>query len=93
MTVASDVFYTVLVIIIIIIFNIEDFMRLSKSISNQFIQNKSGMTFTLVALLFFATRLSIIQIILLYLLYITIYTLIFFKIKKYKEERDKEENE
>lgn len=94
----GQVIFSIIIVILLILANVKDFVYLLKGYTNEYIQYKSGMLYTLLGLLYFVPKLNnlekklnIIQIVLLYGAYITIYTLIFFKIKKYKEDRRKDE--
>ena len=84
---------SIIVVLLLILANVKDFVRLYNGATNQYIQANSGMLYTLVGLFWFVMESNNwkLQIILLYGAYITIYTLIFFKIKKYKEDRRKDE--
>ena len=88
---------TVIILIIIILANIKDFVYLLKGYTNEYIQSKSGMLYSLVALCWFILDIdksqAIMTILIIYGIYITVYTIIFFEIKKYKEEREKEKDE
>lgn len=87
----------IIVLILIILANVKDFIRLYKDATDEYIQANSGMLYSLVGLLWFVMELDkkylFLSIFILYAVYITIYTVIYFKIKKYKENRNKEENE
>ena len=86
---------SIIVVLLLILANVKDFVRLYNGATNQYIQANSGMLYTLVGLFWFVMESNNwkLQIILLYGAYITIYTLIFFKIKKYKEDRRNDEEE
>lgn len=86
---------SIIVVLLLILANVKDFVRLYNGATNQYIQANSGMLYTLVGLFWFVMESNNwkLQIIILYGVYITIYTLIFFKIKKYKEDIRKDEEE
>lgn len=94
---AGKIISSIIVLTIITLANIKDFARLIKGATDEYVQANSGMLYSLVALLWFVLGLDrkniFVAIILIYGIYLTIYTLIFFEIKKYKKERDKEEDE
>ena len=87
----------IIVLILIILANVKDFVRLFKGAANEYLQANSGMLYSLVGLLWFVMDVDkkylFISIFILWGVYIATYTWIFFKIKKYKEERDKEDVE
>lgn len=94
---AGKIIGTVIILIIIILANVKDFVRLIKGATDEYIQANSGMLYSLIALLWFVfdvdKKYIFITIFIVYGIYLTIYTLIFFEIKKYKKERENDENE
>ncbi|MBR1599103.1 MAG: hypothetical protein IJ661_09360 [Lachnospiraceae bacterium] len=71
---------SIIVVLLLILANVKDFVRLYNGATNQYIQANSGMLYTLVGLFWFVMESNNwkLQIILLYGAYITIYTLFFF---------------
>ena len=83
---------SVIILFLMIVLNVKDFINLLNNGTNRYIQRYSGMLCTLVGLVGFVYKFNLRKIeFLVYGIYIAIYTLIYFKIKKIKEERKNNE--
>lgn len=81
-----DMFYAIILLIIIIFCNLKDFINLWKGRTDSYIQMYSGLLFTFVCLVHFVYEYNLVKIrFLIYGFYLIVYTVIYYTIKS---ERD-----
>ena len=85
---------SMIILFLMIVQNVKDFINLLNNGTNRYIQRYSGMLCSLVGLMYFVYKFDLRKIeFMVYGIYIAIYTLLYFKIKKIKEERKNKRRE
>ena len=83
---------SMVIIIIIILVNVKDFVRLWKGRTDRYVQRYSGLMFTFVCLTYFVYEYNLAEFkLLVYLFYLIIYTITFFIIKKRRRNNYEQE--